>query len=441
MRSLIPARIDRLPWSPFHTRMVAALGVAWILDGLEISVASAVGDTLTQPDDAGAVVDPGGPDRHRLPGRRGRRRARVRRAVGPAGQTQPVHDHAGRLLRRQRADRADAGQRRGLAVFLYATRFISGMGIGGEYAAVNSAIDELIPAKFRGRIDIMVNGTYWFGALLGEHRHLRPAQPARPERRLADRLRDRPGPRHRDHLRPAAPAGEPALAGHARPRADEAEESISFMEHEVQEKTGRELPPVDESKAIDVKAGRGPRLPDPAARALPRVPDTVGPRRHDDDHAVVPLQRDLLHPTLVLGKFYGVASENTPLYLIAFAVGNLARPAGARALLRHHRPPEDDRDHLRDVRRAARGQRVPVQRRRAQRGHPDRRLVRHLLLRLGRGQLGVPDGERDLPDGGPGQGDRGVLRDRAVLRGDRAGRLRLADRRRQRPDRSCSTAT
>ena len=53
MRSLIPARIDRLPWSPFHTRMVAALGVAWILDGLEISIASAVGDTLTHPDTLG----------------------------------------------------------------------------------------------------------------------------------------------------------------------------------------------------------------------------------------------------------------------------------------------------------------------------------------------------------------------------------------------------
>jgi hypothetical protein len=53
VRSLIPARIDRLPWSPFHTRMVAALGVAWILDGLEISVASAVGDTLTHPETLG----------------------------------------------------------------------------------------------------------------------------------------------------------------------------------------------------------------------------------------------------------------------------------------------------------------------------------------------------------------------------------------------------
>ena len=53
IRSLIPARLDRLPWSPFHTRMVVALGVAWVLDGLEITVASAVADTLTQPETLG----------------------------------------------------------------------------------------------------------------------------------------------------------------------------------------------------------------------------------------------------------------------------------------------------------------------------------------------------------------------------------------------------
>ena len=55
----------------------------------------------------------------------------------------------------------------GWIVFLYVTRFIAGMGIGGEYAAINSAIDELIPARFRGRVDIAVNGTYWGGAILG----------------------------------------------------------------------------------------------------------------------------------------------------------------------------------------------------------------------------------------------------------------------------------
>ena len=69
IRSLIPARIDRLPWSPFHTRMVVALGVAWILDGLEITVAGAVAAQLTSKDGAGAVHHPGRPHGHRLPRR------------------------------------------------------------------------------------------------------------------------------------------------------------------------------------------------------------------------------------------------------------------------------------------------------------------------------------------------------------------------------------
>ena len=68
----------------------------------------------------------------------------------------------------QRPDRAHAwATAAGWIVFLYVTRFIAGMGIGGEYAAINSAIDELIPARYRGRVDIAVNGTYWAGAILG----------------------------------------------------------------------------------------------------------------------------------------------------------------------------------------------------------------------------------------------------------------------------------
>ena len=71
----------------------------------------------------------------------------------------------------------------GLAVaFLYLTRFVAGMGIGGEYAAINSAIDEMMPARYRGRVDIGVNGTYWGGAILGTLAHAVPAERARPRR-------------------------------------------------------------------------------------------------------------------------------------------------------------------------------------------------------------------------------------------------------------------
>src|SRR5215475_15085793 len=166
IRSLIPARIDRLPWSRFHTRLVMALGVAWVLDGLDITIAANVRSDLTLHNtlnmSAGAVSDIawwyligeviGALFFGRLSDRLGRRNLFVITLgvylIG-SGLT-AVTPNGGHWF-----------------IFLYATRIIAGMGIGGEYAAINSAIDEMIPAKYRGRVDIAVNGTYWAGAFLG----------------------------------------------------------------------------------------------------------------------------------------------------------------------------------------------------------------------------------------------------------------------------------
>src|SRR5689334_19351360 len=167
LRSLIPARIDRLPWSAFHTRMVVALGVAWVLDGLEIAIASAVGGVLSKPETLNLSSA----------------------AVGLIATVYLVGEVVGALVFGRMSDKLGRrnlflitlgvylfgsgltaltlGNGVGWIAFLYATRFIAGMGIGGEYAAINSAIDELIPAHYRGRVDIAVNGTYWAGAILG----------------------------------------------------------------------------------------------------------------------------------------------------------------------------------------------------------------------------------------------------------------------------------
>src|SRR5207248_6055522 len=162
VRSLVPARMDRLPWSAFHTRLVLALGITWVLDGLEITIASLVGPVLQSTQTLGLSSA----------------------AVGRAASIYLVGEVAGALVFGYLSDRL--GRRRlfiaTLALYLVANgltalafdyttlvvlRFFAGAGIGGEYAAINSAIDELIPARYRGHTDLAINGTYWLGAMIG----------------------------------------------------------------------------------------------------------------------------------------------------------------------------------------------------------------------------------------------------------------------------------
>jgi MFS family permease len=324
IRSLIPARIDRLPWSPFHTRMVMALGTAWILDGLEITVAGAVVDKLTQPDTlgmtsfevgliasvylAGEVV--GALFFGRLSDKLGRRNLfMVTLAVYLVGSGLTA---------------LTLGNGPGWVAFLYATRFIAGMGIGGEYAAINSAIDELIPARFRGRVDIMVNGTYWAGAVLGTLGTFILLNALSPS--VGWRIAFLIGPvlglvilLVRRHL-PESPRWQ-VMHGHEA----EAEKTIDYIEHEVQH-GGASLPPVDESKAIELTPAR-----DIGFIALTRVLFKEYPQRAIYGATLMITQSFLYNAifftyVLVLGKFYGVDSNDAPLFLIAFAAGNLAGP-------------------------------------------------------------------------------------------------------------------
>jgi MFS family permease len=324
VRSLIPARIDRLPWSRFHTRMVVALGVAWILDGLEITVASSVTDVLTHPETL----------------------ALSSTAAGLVASVYLAGEVVGALFFGRLSDKL--GRRNlfmitlgvylvgsGLTAltlgngpfwigYLYLTRFIAGMGIGGEYAAINSAIDELIPSRYRGRVDIMVNGTYWAGAVLGTLGSLIFLNVVSLS--LGWRLAFLIGPVLgivilfvRRHL-PESPRWQ-VMNG----REKEAEESISYIEHEVEE-SGAQLPKVDESKALELQ---------PTTKigyvALTRVLFREYPSRAILGATLMITQSFLYNAifftyTLVLGKFYGVAPETAPVFLIAFAVGNLAGP-------------------------------------------------------------------------------------------------------------------
>ena len=172
-------------------------------------------------------------------------------------------------------------------------RFIAGTGIGGEYTAINSAIDELIPSQYRGRVDIAVNGTYWGGAAIGSaHRPVPVLQPRPDQLGLAHRLLHRPGARPDHHLPPAHDPGEPALADDPRPQR-------RGRTH------GRRDRGAGQARRRRAQAGRrqqgdrGHRTP--AARLLRadqdllrHVPEALDLRVHDDGDAGLPLQRDLL---------------------------------------------------------------------------------------------------------------------------------------------------
>src|SRR5258707_3079116 len=158
----VPTRLDRLPWSRFHRLVVVALGITWILDGLEVTLAGSVAAALqTSP-----------------------RLHLTAEQVGLTGSAYLAGAVLGSLFFGHLTDRL--GRKKlfnvTLGVYLVATamtalssdfesflffRFMTGAGIGGEYSAINSAIQELIPARLRGRIDLAINGSFWVGAAAG----------------------------------------------------------------------------------------------------------------------------------------------------------------------------------------------------------------------------------------------------------------------------------
>lgn len=162
IRTTIPARLDSLPWSRWHWRVVLALGITWMLDGLEVTIVGSLNPVLQRPDTLGLSAT----------------------QLGWAASAYVGGAVTGAIVFGRMADRF--GRKRlfliTLTVYVIATvltglswdfasfaffRMLTGFGIGGEYAAINSAIDELIPARVRGRVDLGINGTFWVGAAGG----------------------------------------------------------------------------------------------------------------------------------------------------------------------------------------------------------------------------------------------------------------------------------
>lgn len=158
----IPSRMDRLPWCRWHWLVVVALGITWVLDGLQVTLSGAVAGVLKLPETLGLTEQ----------------------QIGLGGSCYLTGAVLGAIFFGYATDRF--GRKKlfyiTLSVYLLATGltafswnfpsyafflFMIGSGIGGEYAAINSAIDELIPARVRGRVDLIINSTYWLGAILG----------------------------------------------------------------------------------------------------------------------------------------------------------------------------------------------------------------------------------------------------------------------------------
>ncbi|HEX4831064.1 MAG TPA: MFS transporter [Trebonia sp.] len=300
-----------------------ALGVAWVLDGLEITIASNVGSDLTLKStlnmSAGAVSDIawwyligeviGALFFGRLSDKLGRKNLfMITLGVYLVGSGLTALTPSGGHW----------------FIFLYATRVVAGMGIGGEYAAINSAIDEMIPAKYRGRIDLAVNGTYWAGALLGTVVTLwvlnhvaanwgwRIAYLAGPLLALCIIF-------VRRNL-PESPRWQIMHGQEA-----EAETSIQEIENHVMETKGT-LPPVDETREIEIR---------PTQRmgylTLVRVLFRNYPGRSVLVAALMITQSFLYNAIfftygLVLEFYFHVKATDTAYYFFAFAAGNLLGP-------------------------------------------------------------------------------------------------------------------
>ncbi|CAN5376250.1 MFS transporter [soil metagenome] len=265
----IPARMDRLPWARWHWLIVVGLGTVWILDGLEVTIVGSMSEAL-KPEDTGLGLSSAD--------------------VGLAGAIYVAGACLGALFFGQLTDRF--GRKKlfllTLGVYSVATvltafspnalwyfiaRFLTGAGIGGEYAAINSAIDELIPARYRGRVDVAINGSFWIGAAGGALLTIPLLDPTVLDPALGWRLAFGLGAILAVGVflvRRYVPESPRWLFIHG--REDEGEQIVSDIEKSVEGETGKDLPTVSETITIRQRKSIGIGL-------IARTVFTLYPRR------------------------------------------------------------------------------------------------------------------------------------------------------------------
>src|SRR5258708_7618900 len=321
MESAVPARLDRLPWSRWHWLVVIALGITWVLDGLEVTLAGAIGAVLKRPDTL-ALTDA---------------------QIGASATFYLIGAVTGALFFGYLTDRLGRKRLFTITLLLYLTataltafswnfasyalfRAFTGAGIGGEYSAINSAIDELIPARVRGRVDLIINASFWIGAAIGAAAVIGLLDTGIVPISLGWRLA----------------FGIGAVLGLI----------VIFLRHAIPESPrwlmthGREPEAEQIMLQIERRAERHSELlPPPARNARFRIRPRSHTPFHEIWHAIA-----VQHParswlalalmtsqaffynaifftySLVLVSFYGLPAEKVGLYLFPFALGNFVGP-------------------------------------------------------------------------------------------------------------------
>jgi MFS family permease len=317
----IPARLDRLPWARFHWMVVIGLGTVWILDGLEVTIVGSIAPRLTEPGSGIAISTA---------------------QIGTAAAVYVAGACTGALFFGQLTDRF--GRKKlfllTLGVYIVATlatavswtawffflcRFVTGAGIGGEYAAINSAIDELIPARVRGRVDLIINGSYWVGAAAGAAVAILLLNEALFSASVGWRLAFLLGAVIGLGVlvvRRNVPESPRWLFIHG--REEEAEQIVRSIEQTVERETDAHLS--EPKQTITVRQRE--RIP---FREIAKTAFQRYPRRAILGLALFIGQAFLYNGvTFNLGTlystFFGVSSSYVPVFLIVFAVGNFLGP-------------------------------------------------------------------------------------------------------------------
>jgi MFS family permease len=321
IRTDIPARLDRLPWSRFHWLIVLGLGTAWVLDGLEVNVVGAISSRISEHG-AGIGITPAD-------------------VSGWAASLYILGACVGAIIFGQLTDRF--GRKRlfmiTLGIYLlgtlltalsfspgwfFAVRFITGLGIGGEYSAINSAIDELIPKHHRGRVDVSINGSYWLGGIGGSLLAVLMLNTSIFPTNLGWRLSFVLGAVIGLAVllvRRNVPESPRWLFIHG--REQEAEKIVKSIEERVEQESGEPLP-APEEEPLAVRQRRTIPL-----SMIVRSVVTMYPRRSVLGLALFIGQAFLYNSILfgfgnLISLYFHASSGNTPYYIAVFAAGNFA---------------------------------------------------------------------------------------------------------------------